>query len=51
MNAVILVIDPQQKAVITVLHAGSSRGQRYRRQFYGRYQHHRRRAHWHAWRA
>jgi hypothetical protein len=51
MEGVILVIDQQRKTVITVLHGDRSRGQYYRRQFYGRrYRYRPRRPHWRPWR-
>jgi hypothetical protein len=51
MDGVVLVVDPDGEAVITVLHAHSPRGRRYRRQRDGRrYRPRRRRPHRHPWR-
>jgi hypothetical protein len=47
MNGVVLVVDPESNAIITVLHAHSPNGRRYRRQRDGRrYRRRRRRLHW-----
>lgn len=53
MDGVVLVIDPKDNAIITVLHAHSPAGRRYRRQRDGRRYRprRRRRAHWHSWRS
>jgi hypothetical protein len=50
MEGVVLVVDPNINAIITVLHAHSSSGRRYRRQRDGRRYRLRRRPHWHFWR-
>lgn len=51
MDGVVLVVDPKSNAIITVLHAHSTNGRRYRRQRQGRrYRPGRRRLHWHSWR-
>jgi hypothetical protein len=51
MDGVVLVIDPESNAIITILHAHSPNGRGYRRQRDGRpYRSRRRRSHWHPWR-
>jgi hypothetical protein len=52
MDGVVLVVDPKSNAIITVLHAHSPTGRRYRRQRDGRrYRPRRRRPHrHHSWR-
>jgi hypothetical protein len=52
MDGVVLVVDPKSTAIITVLHAHSPNGRRYRRQRDGRpfRPRRRRRMHRHSWR-